>query len=87
MAGVHSCGPAGSAARAVVRVGGVTGDAADAPATTPLSAEEMARRAASFGGIAEHYERYRPGPPVAAVDWILPVGAETAVDLGAGRGR
>jgi SAM-dependent methyltransferase len=71
------------AARRVVRVGGVTGDAAKAPTLSP---EEKARRAASFGGIATQYERYRPGPPPAAVDWILPHGAQTVVDLGAGTG-
>jgi SAM-dependent methyltransferase len=43
-------------------------------------------RAASFGGVAAHYERYRPGPPPAAVDWILPARVSTVVDLGAGTG-
>ncbi len=61
----------------------MTGDAAESPTLTP---EEKARRASSFGGIASHYERYRPGPPMAAVDWILPEGARTVVDLGAGTG-
>lgn len=61
----------------------MTSDAAELPTLTP---EEKARRAASFGGIATHYERYRPGPPTAAVDWILPEGAQTVVDLGAGTG-
>jgi SAM-dependent methyltransferase len=51
-----------------------------------LSPEQKAERAASFGGAAAHYERYRPGPPAAAVDWILPVGARAVVDLGAGTG-
>lgn len=73
--------PAG--AGRVVRVGGVTGDAAESSTLTP---EEKARRAASFGGIAAEYERYRPGPPPAAVDWILPAAAKTVVDLGAGTG-
>ncbi len=53
---------------------------------TELSAEQKAERAGSFGGIADHYERYRPGPPVEAVGWILPEGAHTVVDLGAGTG-
>jgi SAM-dependent methyltransferase len=52
----------------------------------PLSAEEKAKRAASFGGVAAHYERYRPGPPLEAVEWILPERARTVVDLGAGTG-
>ena len=60
----------------------------------PLSAlppQEKAIRAGSFGAVATHYERYRPGPPVAAVDWLLPVvpggaGRRRLVDLGAGTG-
>jgi SAM-dependent methyltransferase len=61
----------------------MTGDQAESPALTP---DELARRAASFGGVASHYERYRPGPPMAAVDWMVPAGARTVVDLGAGTG-
>ena len=53
---------------------------------TPLTPEQKARRAASFGGAASHYERYRPGPPVQAVDWVLPEPVRTVVDLGAGTG-
>jgi SAM-dependent methyltransferase len=53
------------------------------PALTP---EQKAARAASFGGAASHYERYRPGPPAEAVDWVLPAPVRTAVDLGAGTG-
>ncbi|MGZ4689088.1 MAG: class I SAM-dependent methyltransferase, partial [Acidimicrobiia bacterium] len=60
---------------------------------TPLGASpsqgalhEMADRAGSFGGVASHYERYRPGPPVAAVDWFLPRHVGRVVDLGAGTG-
>ena len=44
------------------------------------------RRAGSFGGVASHYERYRPGPPVAAVDWLVPTHVGRIVDLGAGTG-
>ena len=43
-------------------------------------------RSASFGGVASLYERYRPGPPVAAVDWLLPTHVGRVVDLGAGTG-
>ena len=58
------------------------------PEPTPLSPETKAARAASFGGAASHYERYRPGPPVQAVDWALPEAQPvgTVVDLGAGTG-
>ena len=38
----------------------------------PLTPEQKAERAGSFGAAAAQYERYRPGPPVAAVDWVLP---------------
>jgi SAM-dependent methyltransferase len=51
-----------------------------------LSSHEKATRSGSFGGVAPHYERYRPGPPVAAVDWILPTHVGRVVDLGAGTG-
>ncbi len=61
----------------------MTDAAPDPPTLTP---EQKAERAASFGGVAAHYERYRPGPPAEAVDWILPTGARTVVDLGAGTG-
>ena len=43
-------------------------------------------RAGSFGGVAALYERYRPGPSPAAVEWILPAPVGTVVDLGAGTG-
>jgi SAM-dependent methyltransferase len=51
-----------------------------------LPAQEKAKRAGSFGGAASQYERYRPGPPIAAVDWILPAPVARVVDLGAGTG-
>jgi SAM-dependent methyltransferase len=53
---------------------------------TSLTPEQKAARAASFGGAASLYERYRPGPPAAAVDWVLPERVKTVVDLGAGTG-
>ena len=56
------------------------------PEIVPLTPEQKAERAASFGGAASLYERYRPGPPVEAVDWILPVPVARVVDLGAGTG-
>ena len=56
------------------------------PERTPLTAEQKAERASSFGGAASHYERHRPGPPVQAVDWVLSQPVRTVVDLGAGTG-
>ena len=62
------------------------------PMTSPdaappeLSPEAKAARASSFGSAATHYERFRPGPPVAAVDWVLPGHVRRIVDLGAGTG-
>jgi SAM-dependent methyltransferase len=45
-----------------------------------------AERAMSFGRIADDYDRLRPGPPDAAVDWLVPARCAVAVDLGAGTG-
>jgi SAM-dependent methyltransferase len=45
-----------------------------------------AERSQSFGAIAEDYDRFRPGPPDEAVDWLLPAGCQVAVDVGAGTG-
>ncbi len=36
--------------------------------------------------MAEQYDRYRPGPPLAAMEWILGSRCGTAADLGAGTG-
>lgn len=55
-------------------------------AELPLTPREKAERASSFGGVASEYERYRPGPAPAAVEWVLPSRVGTAVDLGAGTG-
>ena len=49
--------------------------------------EVHARRARSFGTLAEDYERSRPAYPDAAVDWLLPPSAEVVADLGAGTGK
>lgn len=40
----------------------------------------------SFGAIASDYDRLRPSPPGAAVDWLLPAHCQVAVDLAAGTG-
>jgi SAM-dependent methyltransferase len=51
-----------------------------------VSAEDRSRRATSFGAIAEDYDRFRPGPPSPAVEWVLPQPCEEAVEIGAGTG-
>jgi len=43
-------------------------------------------RRLSFGSVAADYDRYRPGPPEQALDWLLPPRAEAALDLAAGTG-
>jgi SAM-dependent methyltransferase len=48
--------------------------------------EEKKLRSGSFGEVASTYERFRPGPPPAAIAWMLPDSATTVVDLGAGTG-
>ncbi len=61
----------------------------DSTANVPLSQldpEEKAKRSGSFGAIAEHYERYRPGPGAEVVEWVLGGRTGLAVDLGAGTG-
>jgi SAM-dependent methyltransferase len=42
--------------------------------------------ATSFGRVAGSYDRVRPGPAAAAVDWLVPPGCAVAVDLAAGTG-
>jgi SAM-dependent methyltransferase len=42
--------------------------------------------ATSFGSVADSYDRVRPGPAPAAVDWLLPADCDVAVDLAAGTG-
>jgi len=43
-------------------------------------------KATSFGNVAESYDRVRPGPAPAALDWLVPDGCRVAVDLAAGTG-
>ncbi len=60
-----------------------------ADAGVPLSQlppQEKAERSGSFGQVASDYERFRPGPTVAVVDWFLPAPVGRIVDLGAGTG-
>ncbi|UZX03867.1 class I SAM-dependent methyltransferase [Arthrobacter sp. CDRTa11] len=43
--------------------------------------------AQSFQDGGEHYQRVRPGYPADSADWLIPVGARDAVDVGAGTGK
>jgi len=45
-----------------------------------------AQRALSFGTVADAYDRFRPGPPRSAVEWILRSNCGIAADIGAGTG-
>ncbi len=45
------------------------------------------QRSLSFGAEAAAYERGRPSYPPEAIDWLLPAGAHTVLDLGAGTGK
>ena len=51
-----------------------------------MSDDELRRRATSFGGVADVYERARPGYPRDAVTWLAG-DARRVVDLGAGTGK
>lgn len=44
-------------------------------------------RARSFGAAAAAYDRYRPGYPTTALDWVLPAEAREVADVGAGTGK
>jgi ubiquinone/menaquinone biosynthesis C-methylase UbiE len=39
-----------------------------------------------FGEASEDYDRFRPGPPDEAVEWLLPNGATDVLEIGAGTG-
>jgi SAM-dependent methyltransferase len=41
----------------------------------------------SFQDGGEHYHRVRPGYPDDSADWLIPAGARTAADIGAGTGK
>jgi SAM-dependent methyltransferase len=43
-------------------------------------------RASAFGSVADDYDRWRPGPSPAVVDWLLPAEPRRVVDIGAGTG-
>jgi SAM-dependent methyltransferase len=54
--------------------------------TLPRTESDRLALGGSFGGIAAHYERYRPGPALEAIDWYVPHQVSRVVDLGAGTG-
>jgi SAM-dependent methyltransferase len=45
------------------------------------------RRAESFGGFADEYDRLRPTYPDALIEFIAPEGHETILDVGCGTGK
>jgi ubiquinone/menaquinone biosynthesis C-methylase UbiE len=49
--------------------------------------DDHRERAASFGGVADVYERARPGYPDDAVRWLAGDEPQDVVDLGAGTGK
>jgi SAM-dependent methyltransferase len=53
----------------------------------PISDHQHAVQARSFGAAAVEYDKGRPSYPEVAVDWLVPVGAGTVLDLGAGTGK
>jgi SAM-dependent methyltransferase len=68
-------------------VSGSSGDLGGPPiAFVSMALDDQAKRATSFGTIAQDYDRYRPGPPAEAVEWILPRECDAVVDIGAGTG-
>ena len=52
-----------------------------------MEREERLERAASFGAVADAYERGRPGYPDDAVSWLAGDDPCDVVDLGAGTGK
>ena len=49
--------------------------------------DDWSARAQSFGSEAQAYAYGRPSYPLEAVRWLLPDGARTVLDLGAGTGK
>jgi SAM-dependent methyltransferase len=53
----------------------------------PVSNQNQAERASSFGRVAIEYERGRPGYPQASIAWLLGTESLDVLDLGAGTGK
>jgi SAM-dependent methyltransferase len=51
-----------------------------------VASEAGGDRARSFGAIADDYDRWRPGPSPAVVEWLVPAKTRRVVDIGAGTG-
>jgi SAM-dependent methyltransferase len=47
---------------------------------------DRTERARSFGAVADSYDRLRPAPAPAALDWLVPDNCGVAVDVAAGTG-
>jgi SAM-dependent methyltransferase len=69
-----------------VRVVAGTSQSGSGGPLSDLEPDEKTRRAGSFGGVAAHYQRYRPAPTAAVLDWLVPGRVSRAVDLGSGTG-
>lgn len=54
---------------------------------SPVPIADKATRAASFGAVADRYQRGRPGYPPAAIEWLLGPEPLVVLDLGAGTGK
>jgi ubiquinone/menaquinone biosynthesis C-methylase UbiE len=52
-----------------------------------MSDDDVRRQARSFGGVAEAYERGRPGYPAAAARWLTGDEPLSVLELGAGTGK
>ncbi|MDQ4051143.1 MAG: methyltransferase domain-containing protein [Actinomycetota bacterium] len=52
-----------------------------------MSDDEVQRQARSFGGVADAYDRGRPGYPAAAAAWLTGDEPLTVLELGAGTGK
>jgi len=54
--------------------------------TDPVTSLDL-RRARVFGNFAQDCDRWRPGYPPIAIDWLVPPNAARIADVGAGTGK